>query len=61
MAGAPGQPPKAKAAVCVPAPLEPAPVLLATIKSPDSDQADPLYSSVAPVLGGPPPKAKAAV
>jgi hypothetical protein len=59
--GAPGQPPKYIVESCVPKPLEAAPFLLAVIKSPLSDQAVPLYSSVAPVLGGPPAIANPAV
>ena len=50
MAAVVGLPPNAKPAVCVPAP---AILLLAVFKFPPAVQLDPLYSSVAFVVGVP--------
>ena len=54
----PGKPPKAKAAVWVPAAAN---RYLAVFKSLTSVQLVPFQDSVAPVPGGPPPNPKAAV
>ena len=52
------EPPKAKDAVCIPAPAKPT---LAVLKSPLSLQEVPLYSSVRLTVGSLPPAESAAV